>query len=655
MSSRTPAATWLIAAGSASAVIAALWWSSPHRPSSTSAPSGHVRDEGQGEAPLILGQRENCLVCHGGIAGLDSSHSPARIGCASCHGGDVQARDAQLAHAGMIRIPGNLADAARTCGQATCHVSVIPRVERSIMTTMAGVIEGDRRVFGVAAPSGSPPPTAPPHVATLGTSAADTHLRQLCASCHLGQHKTAWGPIADSSRGGACNACHLVYDSAATRQLATYLATSPASRTGIPRRHPSFRVAVDNGRCFGCHSRSARISTNYEGWHELRDAPTAAALTADARAAQPRYRRLDDGRYFTRVTPDAHQARGMDCIDCHTATEVMGAGNVVAHQRDQVQIRCVDCHAARLVSIAPSHSDAETNTLTALRGWTFGPGEKLGVGASGGVLANVVVQPDGNARLRHKRSGTWAPLRPPRPQCIQGDGHARLSCNACHTAWAPRCATCHTSYAPAADGFDHVDQKDVRGAWSESSAPFEAAPPTLGIRWNARDTTHPHGVVDTFIPGMILDLDRNQTAGGPPDRVFRRLYSRTFSHTIARTPRSCTSCHNDPVALGFGRGALRYVIAKGVGRWSFTPEHARSPQDGLPVDAWTGFLQTRRGMVSTRDDVRPFTVEEQQRILAVGACLTCHEGASAVMQRAITAIRVATAQRSRRCIVPTWP
>ncbi|MHB0963890.1 MAG: hypothetical protein ACYC5V_11850, partial [Gemmatimonadaceae bacterium] len=553
------------------------------------------------------------------------------------------------AHAGMILIPGNLADAPRTCGQATCHAAIIPRVERSIMTTMAGVVEVNRRVFGES----SPPSPEPPHVGTLGASPADSHLRQLCASCHLGQPKTEWGPTGELSRGGGCSACHLVYDSIATRQLAAYLTTSAKARTGIPRRHPAFSIAVDNSRCFGCHSRSGRISTNYEGWHELRDAPSDAALAADARSPRRQYRLLEDGRYFTRAAPDVHQARGMDCIDCHTAGEVMGTGAVVSHARDQVQIRCEDCHAARFASVPPTHADAETQALTALRKWTFREGERLAVGASGGVLANVVLAPDSSARLRHKRTGTWAPLRAPRAVCTQGGGHTRLTCNTCHTAWAPRCTTCHTNFDPSADGYDHVAQKDVKGAWQESSGAFEAAPPTLGIRATPRDAARPHGVVDTFVPGMILSIDRNRTAGGAPDSVFRRLYARTFSHTISRAARSCESCHSDPVALGYGRGTLRFEIANGIGRWTFTPALERLT-DGLPADAWTGFRQSRRGMVSTRDDVRPFTAEEQRRILAVGACLTCHAGTSGVMQRAIADFSATVAQRAKRCVVPQW-
>jgi hypothetical protein len=313
-----------------------------------------------------------------------------------------------------------------------------------------------------------------------------------------------------------------VYDSAATRELAAYQATAPASRTGIPRRHPSFSIAVGNAYCFGCHSRSARISTSYEGWHELRDAPSDSALAADARAARRQYRLLEDGRYFTRVSPDVHQARGMDCIDCHTPGEVMGAGKVVAHARDQGQIRCEDCHAARLATIPPAHADAETNALLALRRWTPAEGQRLAVAASGAVLSNVVIAPDSGVRLRHKRSGTWAPVRPPLPVCTQGGGHARLTCSTCHSAWASRCASCHTAYDKSAESFDHVDQNDVRGAWVETSGPYEAVPPTLGIRADA-NPARPRGVVDTFIPGMILELDRSSFTAAPPARVFRRL------------------------------------------------------------------------------------------------------------------------------------
>ena len=78
------------------------------------------------------------------------------------------------------------------------------------------------------------------------------------------------------------------------------------------------------------------------------------------------------------------------------------------------------------------------------------------------------------------------------------------------------------------------------------------------------------------------------------------------------------------------------------------------PHDGLPEDAWIPFLGVRTGMVSTRDDVRPFSVEEQRRILTVGACLTCHEGESQVMRGSVGDFEAVVAGRRSVCLRPAW-
>jgi len=153
---------------------------------------------------------------------------------------------------------------------------------------------------------------------------------------------------------------------------------------------------------------------------------------------------------------------------------------------------------------------------------------------------------------------------------------------------------------------------------------------------------------------MILTIDQPAAAGQPRGTVFRRLYARIEPHTTRREARSCESCHNDAVALGYGRGELRYERVPGGGRWRFTPAMASLPADGLPADAWIPFLGERGGMVSTRMDVRPFTAEEQRRILRVGACLTCHARGSAVMRDSVRDFAAVLAGRSPRCMLPLW-
>ena len=585
--------------------------------------------------PVVLGRPEGCLVCHAGMTGFAPSHSPAAIGCASCHAGNPFSADKAMAHRGMILVPGNLHDAARSCGTAECHPSVVERVDRSIMTTMAGIITVDRTVFGEPPPAGAPPP----HVADLGHSPADLHLRQLCASCHLGATKADWGPVHEDSRGGGCTACHLNYSEQALAGLRAYEDAGGRDRAeDAPAVHPSLSLDIGNEHCFGCHSRSGRISTSYEGLMESeRQAPDPSA--AD------RYRTLEDGRVFESAEPDVHHTNGLECIDCHNAREVMGGGAVHARKWEQTEVACEDCHVVgEPATVTMASLDAESRKILTVRGRSA-DGPFLAVRATGQPLLNTFLDADGNPGMWLKTSGDTIELKRPAPVCLQGGGHARVSCISCHSAWAPTCSSCHTAYDRNASGYDLLDDIETTGAWVETARDFRADPPTLGIR-----TTAAGDVVDTFVPGMILTID----PGGSGATSFHRLYARTFAHTITAGSRSCESCHNDPQALGYGRGTLTYERAGEAGRWRFTPAAPANVHDGLPEDAWIPFLGARTDTASTRDDVRPFSVEEQRRILTTGACLTCHDGDSRVMQDAIADWGGTLGRVSRQCLLPRW-
>ncbi|MBL0142055.1 MAG: hypothetical protein IPP91_08230 [Betaproteobacteria bacterium] len=602
-----------------------------------------------GRIGVAPGFGEGCIICHGNVTGLEGPHAPATIGCASCHAGDKRTLDKAIAHAGMVLVPGNLADAARTCGQAGCHEAIVPRVERSIMATMSGVIAVNRAVLGESAREGAPLPDAK----NLGHGVADSHLRELCVGCHLGQAKTDWGPVTEESQGGGCIACHLEYGAEAAKALAGYAKIPSQSRVAAPSSHPGLTLNPRNDHCFGCHSRSGRIALGYEGWHE-RHTPDGKAPTGikgtDPRGLSPLFRKLADGRFVEKIVPDIHHERGMECIDCHTANEVMGAGAVVARKSQQLRVGCEDCHARKHASVAAESMDPESRKLMALRKWTLSPGSRMGTTRDGDPIVNLAVNESGGARLLRKRTGQPLELKPPLAACTENKGHERLSCASCHAAWAPRCTSCHTTFDPKDEGFDHAAQKWVKGTWNETSGPFEATLPTLGVLAEGRA----RGAIDTFVPGMIMTFDRNREAGKPPDVLFRRLYAKLFAHTIRREVRSCKSCHSDSVALGFGKGALRYVVTGNTGRWQFVPAQKPSAHDGLPEDAWTGFLQARTGMVSTREGARPFSIEEQKRILTVGACLACHAEDSEMMKQAASDFEPVLARRSARCALPEW-
>lgn len=594
--------------------------------------------------PLVQGRPEGCLVCHAGVTGLGNAHRPEAVGCASCHGGNPLTLQKARAHDGMVLLPGNLADAGRSCGTSACHAAVIPRIERSVMATMAGVVAVDRRVFGEApAPGGGLP-----RVEDLHHSPADTHLRQLCAACHLGAKKTELGPDTGDTPGGGCSACHLVYGPAARQALADYQRQKATGTTEPPKVHPALSLELDNGRCFFCHSRSGRISTSYEGWMELQDPPEH--LRGVSSSQDPNHRTLADDRVFERALPDVHHEKGLDCVDCHTALEGMGDGVAHAFKRDQIRVACQDCHgkpAVPLPSLPASALDPESRRLLVLRAWPGPTPTRFIRTARGEVLVNGSFDATtGRPVLIHKRNGQRMPLKPQLTVCAAAPGHARLACGTCHSAWTPSCTSCHTSYDPKRESYDWIARKDVRGAWLETSGPFEARPPTLGVQLPIPGRLPEE--VQTFAPGMVMTLDRPGTPAS-----FQRRYARTEPHTTRREARSCVSCHNDPEALGYGKGQLRYARTPQGGRWTFTPALPPGP-DGLPADAWLPFLGTRSGGVSTRPDVRPFTLEEQRRVLTVGACLTCHDGRSTLMRQSVKDFKGLLKRHRRPCVLPNW-
>lgn len=589
------------------------------------------------EIPEILGQKEGCLYCHDNVKGFSPAHNPQAIGCVSCHGGDPFSIVKSIAHLDMENIPGNLRDASRTCGNTNCHPGIAGRVDNSIMNTMSGVVSVDRYVFDESRNLNDLH-----RIETIGKSPADAHLRNLCASCHTGKRKNEYGPITQTSRGGGCNTCHLHYDKKALNQLDS-LKYKQSKNIDI-LFHPALNIKVGNDYCFGCHSRSGRISTNYEGWHETK-------LTAEEMPNDSTYRMLNDGRVFKFIEDDIHHRKGMSCIDCHHSHELMGDGSLYAHQEEQTTVRCEDCHFSGTANtMLKENLDNESEKIVELRKFdktaTF-----LATKIKNYPLINTHIDKSGNASLIDKLNAKEYPLNPPARICTGNSSHQRVSCNSCHTAWSPQCIGCHTGYNPEKKGLDHLSGEETDGRWQEWVGEFYAEAPTLGIKTVIYDSVKTE-IIDTFIPGMVLTMDKHLYDGSEKNDIFKRLFAPAISHTTSAKGRSCKSCHNNPLALGYGRGKLTYNVSAGKGRWVFESEFADELRDSLPQDAWIGFLKAPAEISSTRSGARPFSVVEQKKILRVAACLTCHEENSRMMQNSLQCFDSLLNKVSKRCIVP---
>lgn len=550
-----------------------------------------------------------CIDCHGNLKGMSPYHN--EIGCVACHKGNNESAHKDSSHSGMFSIPGNMNDADQTCG--ICHPQALSDIKNSMMTTNSGIISIDRYIFGEI-----DSPNELTHIHELGHSAADEHVRNLCSHCHLGNEKIESGPVNELSRGGGCNACHLNYSEEAKAEHKTFI-----TDTILGKHHPSLDLNVTDQHCFGCHSRSGRISTNYEGWHET-------LMSADSVSKEDGYRILEDDRVFRFVAEDIHHSKGLQCIDCHNYEDIMGDGELHAHEEEAVKIACVDCH----FSTPPPTTLFENLGFThkrilAIRKYQHENQRFLLTQKDSTPILNSFIDNDNNAYMIRKSDRKKFALGAPGESCNRDGGHKEITCSACHSNWAPQCIGCHTNYDPNAEGYDLYEGKHKKGSWIEFAAEFLAEAPVLGVRANKE--------IQPAIPGMIMTLDQSAFYGNGSNEneSFHRLFSPVAPHTTSAEGRSCTSCHNNPVAIGYGRGKLNFIKDNNAPYWEFEAEY-ENLEDGIPSDAWIAFLEDPDSeRYSTRVDFKPFSLVEQKSILTIGACFSCHKEDSDIMMKSL--------------------
>ena len=358
-----------------------------------------------------------CVQCHAEAQrGFDSSHGFAADNCAACHAGNPASSTEDAAHDGLIAFPGDLATAGRACG--SCHANRVSGVEGNLMQTGHGIVQKTREAL-----DGSSADDNTANFQSLGHGVADSMLRKQCASCHLGQPKRVHALDPTRDRGGGCLGCHVnAYPDGA---------------------HPALTSRVEDARCFGCHSRSGRISLSYAG---------LAEIPLPANTGERPSLRLADGRSVERMPADVHYLAGMSCIDCHTSVGLMADAGDAQHQREAVDIACLDCHGNENPHVAMSDWPQELAGMKKHVPFTTDAGSRfLTTGKHGTPLWHVELRDDG-AWLHTKNTGRVLRIPDPSPALHAGDSaHERLTCAACHSQWAPQCHGCHMEFDPGGE------------------------------------------------------------------------------------------------------------------------------------------------------------------------------------------------------------
>lgn len=590
---------------------------------------------------------ERCLTCHFGIEDLSASHPNSVFGCVSCHGGNGPDLTVSGAHLGLRggRNPARLDLAPISCGSksydtGTCHseradplLNRVVNVPRSLMATNAGIISIMRYQWGLE--KNSDPKFGiksisdgtlslqpiPPELTPDGKfSLADSHFRKFCAACHL------WTPRHRENMGRlqGCPACHTPY-----KEGGRYTGGDPTvnrEETGHAATHTITNLIPDE-RCRACHNRSGRIGLNYHGEMESAQYGTPfvrGSLNNDT---------LSDGRFFLRLAPDIHHEKGLGCIDCHTGQDTMGDGHIRGEMKDQIEIRCEDCHGGY-------DSGPKTTTVkkhdplvqTLIRSSPFvnpADGEVICLTSKGRPLPHVTVK--GNRfTLTSKLTGKQHPV-----SIITGKknghtikGHHRLECDTCHSAWSPQCYGCHQVLDFRHQGTDHILHRKTKGRWAEGRSYFRFARNIYGI--NSR------GRVGILVPGCQVwntVVDEHGNVIPPYDSKIMKLKSGyssiamgpTHPHTTRREVPRCVDCHLDAKALGLGDGRL---FQKPPGNRLEVQPIYDSKASGLKIPYPLDRVVDSDGKVrqgTSHRLSRGFNAEEIRKIVGIAPCLPCHD------------------------------
>jgi len=489
MSHRSRIAVLMVLAALAAVALAVFLRPAPQPPLPRITLAGLSRDEG-------------CLSCHASTRGLGGAHDA--MGCSPCHLGNPNARDAMAAHAGMELLSGDFATVDRTCGQGACHAVETARVRTSLMARAPGILAVDRFAFGERK---TPHREPSDDLSSLDPNAApktpaESHVRKLCAGCHLGARKPRPGDLGDDARGGGCTACHLA---------------PPVTSKKSGPLHPEVSATVPERRCAGCHGRSGRITMSFHGVVEIEPGdPRVTGKTAD-------------GRPTAKIAADVHAVAGMTCIDCHVERELMGSGTPHLHAHEALEVRCADCHS-KLVNVPPSDPDREQVAEVLRRSWARRNLPALSLTPLYTKNATPLVRTDAVSHslvLSTDGARKTIPLATDKPWHTLR-GHERLSCQSCHATWAPRCRSCHTSFDPQGTDVDHLSGKATPGHWTETAGGNGFGPPLLALG--------PRGAIEPFVEGMQMTL----VVGGTTKE--RTLFAPLDPHTTGRS-RACASCH----------------------------------------------------------------------------------------------------------------
>ncbi len=567
-------------------------------------------------------REEFCITCHIGIKSISSSHPNEIFGCVICHGGDPLAVTVKDAHKGLIckENPSDLKYVEKSCGQIApdgtkCHPDIIKRVKTSLMYSMIGVITSLRYQWHAQNDK-------KPHFATHDISDlygnrylkiknkhfADRYFRKMCAMCHIGVKN----PFSTSNHSSGCGACHVIYEN-----NSHYKGEDPTINKS-EHGHPPFHTLTANiptSQCVKCHNRSSRYGLSYEGHAENDFYPVPLHNGEFSKNY------LLGNRYFYQFQSDIHFKNGMDCIDCHTSKGIMGDGKIYSRMFEQTKVKCEDCHGTYNSKPKIYEIKYLDDPLLEISLYNLKLGDKIVKTTKDDFLWNVKF--DGKDYvLKTKNSNKRLKIK----LIYKDKNHKpnlcnkKLECYSCHFSWTTLCYGCHVGYNSKLSQRDALSGKKTKGYWYERRS-FTRYSDIVLIK-NPENKYSPAQFCQSQV--TIPELDIYNKVFFHKDNTTSYVVVPVQPHTITKESKRCSDCHNNSMAVGLGKGSLKFTDNGSI---SFIHIY-NSKESHLNVNFPMESIVSSDGKIqyqSVSDDrFKVLKRKEILKILKVGKCTFCH-------------------------------
>jgi hypothetical protein len=393
----------VVASGILFLSLSLAWWMNSRQPKSIEL------------IPVLTGQPEYCITCHADLPEISASHPVETFGCVSCHGGERLALNADLAHSTMRggANPSDLTVAEISCGGSSCHSGSeaddrdhIQRVMTSVQSTYAGAIANIRFTFGAQTDLS----------AHFGINAITDEQTQTDIASLASFEATADANPMILKFGENCLTCHI---NALPREGDSFARQNGCAACHSNGQH-NLTTAISYTQCNTCHNR---------GNYDLR------TMTFIQRTDHPA-KRVDD--YYQPIAQFTQCEYTLDCIDCHTRSEVMGDGDIHANKKDIQYVQCKTCHGTP-TELPLTKTIEDPNDIAFKMGFLnpvvdLKPGDKILVTEMGEPLWNTRVLSDGTYEMIGKATKQKFNFRPVMgSSCTQiGEDQSSTYCHECH-------------------------------------------------------------------------------------------------------------------------------------------------------------------------------------------------------------------------------